>query len=330
MRLARFAFMLSVLPSVIPAQDTAHLVRTGQRAFTDGAYTTAVYFLRQAVAAEPKHGWAWKDLCRAYLALDQVDAAVDACLRQIDVFPQSSGVYGALGRALWRQGKREEAISALRQQIEVDPRDNSAHNILGHYYCELGRYAEALPELETFVAGDPNNAVSQEELGGAYLALGQSDKGLAILNKLAQDRPTAAILNAVAYRLASHRVRLDLAQRYAETAVTASATALVAGAEQLPSLGALRQVVLLAAHWDTLGWVHFQRGNLDEANRFIAAAWSINPSGPIGDHLGQLYERREQKQKAIHAYSVALAAPGCLTGDSPQAGGAPEPCKGRC
>jgi TonB family protein len=61
-----------------------------------------------------------------------------------------------------------------------------------------------------------------------------------------------------------------------------------------------------------LGWVHFQRGNVDEADKFITAAWSINPSGPIGDHLGQLYEHRGQKVHAIHAYSRALAAPDSL------------------
>jgi thioredoxin-like negative regulator of GroEL len=97
MRLARFAFVISILPGVIPAQDAGQATRTGHEAIDSSDFTTAVYFLKQAVAAEPKHVSAWKDLCRAYLALDQVDAAVDACLRQIDVSPQSPGAYGALG-----------------------------------------------------------------------------------------------------------------------------------------------------------------------------------------------------------------------------------------
>jgi TonB family protein len=307
MRMARFVIAMSLLPAVLRAQDTAQLGRAGQAAFTRGEYTTAIYFLKQAVAAEPRHPAAWKDLCRAYLALDQVDAAIDACLKQIDVNPQSPAIY-ALGSALWRKGKRDEAIAALQQQIEVDPRDISAHGTLGHYYCELERYAEAVPELERVVMAEPNNTGGQEELGGAYLALGQTDKGLAILNKLAQDRPTAAVLNAVAYRLASHRVRLDLAQRYAETAVTNTATALVAGAETPPSLGVLRHVSMLSRYWDTLGWVHFQMGNLDEADKFLAAAWSVNPEGRIADRLGQLYERRGQKQEAIRVYARAVAA----------------------
>jgi TonB family protein len=179
-------------------------------------------------------------------------------------------------------------------------------------YCELEKYAEAVPELETAVAMKPNNALGQEDLGGAYLALGEIDKGLAMLNKLAQDQPTATTLNSVAYRLASHRVRLDLAQRYAATALTSTETALAAGAEAPPTLGALRQVSMLSHCWDTLGWVHFQQGNLDEAERFIAAAWSANPDGPIGDHLGRIYERRGQKHEALRAYARALAGPGAL------------------
>jgi Flp pilus assembly protein TadD len=87
MRVARLVILISILPGVLPAQDTAQFASTGQRALGDNAYTTAVYFLKQVVTADPKHPSAWKDLCRAYLALDQVDLAIDACLKQIDVHP---------------------------------------------------------------------------------------------------------------------------------------------------------------------------------------------------------------------------------------------------
>ncbi|MGA3042605.1 MAG: TonB family protein [Bryobacteraceae bacterium] len=299
MRLAPIVLVIALLPAVIPAQDTTQLARTGQQAAAKGEYTTAVYFLKQVVAAEPRHPTAWRSLCRAYFELDQLDAAIDACLKQIDVNPQNAGVYGQLGRALWRKGKRDEAISAFSQQIEVDPRNNTTRAELGHYYCELGKYTEALPELERLATAGRNITRGQEDLGDAYLALGQIDKGLAILNQLAQDRPDPATLSSVAYRLASHRVRLDLAQRYAETAVTTTATTLVASAEEPPSVAALRQVVLLATHWDTLGWVHFQAGHLDEADKFIGAAWSVNPIDRIADHMRQLYERRGQKQQPV-------------------------------
>jgi predicted Zn-dependent protease len=78
MRLARFMVFMSILPGVAPAQDTARPADTGRQA-AGGSYTTAVYFLKQAVTSEPKHPWAWKELCQAYLELNRLDAAIDAC-----------------------------------------------------------------------------------------------------------------------------------------------------------------------------------------------------------------------------------------------------------
>ena len=67
-------------------------------------------------------------------------------------------------------------------------------------------------------------------------------------------------------------------------------------------------VISLAAQWDTLGWVHFQRGNLDQAEQFIRAAWLLGQHGEVGDHLAQVYEKRGEKEKAIQTYAQALAA----------------------
>lgn len=312
MRFARFILALSLLPGVLPAEDPAQLARAGQVAVNQGKYTTAVYFLEQVVTVEPRHATAWRDLCRAYLALDQVDVAIDACNQQIDTYPGSPDVYRALGQALWRKGKRDEAVSALLRQIETDPRNGPAHGDLGRLYCELGRYAEAVTELEKAVAMGLKSTAGQAGLGGAYLELGQAGKGLEVLDKLAQDRPSPDAWNSVAYALASHKVRLERAQQYAESAVAMMAANLRNVDAGHITITALRQVASLAGYWDTLGWVYSQEGSLDKADKFITAAWGANPRGPIADHMGQLYEGRGQKQEAIRAYARALAAPGPL------------------
>jgi TonB family protein len=306
MRLARFVLAICLLSSVLSAEETAleRAARAGRQAVYDRAYTTAVYFLKDVVTADPQHPAAWKFLCRAYLALGQVDAAIDACRKQIDAHPDTRDVYGTLGQALWQKGQRDEAIDAFRRQIDISPRDISAYGDLGRSYCELGRYEEAVPVLEKAVAMHPYYDVGQASLGDAHLGLGHIDQGLAILNKLAQDQSRPDALNRVAYILASHRVGLDLAQQYAEGAVTGAATELQERAEQAISTSTLQFMVSLAKYWDTLGWVHFQRGNLDAAEKFIAAAWSANPDGPVGDHLVQIYQRRGQKPPSLAAHPI--------------------------
>jgi tetratricopeptide (TPR) repeat protein len=72
--------------------------------------------------------------------------------------------------------------------------------------------------------------------------------------------------------------------------------------------GYLAQVSSLAADWDTLGWVHFQKGNIDLAERYINAAWALEQHSEVGYHLGQIYQQRGKKEEAIHMYALATAS----------------------
>jgi len=318
MRLAPLIFVASLLPGMLPAQDTAleRAARVGHQAFRDREYTTAVYFLTDVVTADPKHPSAWKDLCLAYLALDRLDAAIDACRKQIDGHPETKYVYGALGQALWKNGERDEAISAYRRQIELDPRDVSAYGNLGRIYCELGRYAEAVPLLEKALAMVPNYDIGQASLGDAHLGLGHIEQGLAILNKLAHDQDRPDALNRVADILVSHRVGLDLAQQYAESAVTATSGELQRRAEQPVSTDTLRLVVSLATYWDTLGRVHRQRGNPDVADKFIAAAQQQRAIGASAIPVGKLFaEKAAAEFYVAQAQKPAVATAQFIRGD---------------
>jgi len=142
---AYLALAIGLLPAVMPAQDSDPnaSARSGDAAQRAGKYTTAIYFLTKAVSAEPKHPFAWNELCLANRALDQSEAAIDACRRQIDIDPRSPGVYRELGAALWHKGEFEAAISALQKQAEVDPRA-APHANLGRHYCLLKKYPDAI------------------------------------------------------------------------------------------------------------------------------------------------------------------------------------------
>ena len=317
MRRAYLALAMALLPAVMPAQDSDANVsaRDGDAAWRAGKYTTAIYFLTKAVSAEPKHASAWNGLCRANLALDLLDAAIDACRHQIDIDPKSPGIYGALGSALWRQGKHAEAISAFQKQVEIDPSAGS-HAILGRHYYLSKRYADAIRELEAALSAWPRMSTAEADLAGAYLATGRTDAGLAKLHELMETgQPSAATLNSAAYALADYAVNLDLAEQYGESAEADVIAGIVTDKEQ-GSVAELRREALLAACWDTLGWAYFRQGKLDKAESFIKAAWALNPEGTVGDHLSQVFEKRGQKAQAPQAPAQELIAAGKLLPDS--------------
>ena len=64
----------------------------------------------------------------------------------------------------------------------------------------------------------------------------------------------------------------------------------------------------MSSYWDTLGWVHFAKGDLARAETLVSAAWSIEPGGEVGDHLAQIYEKQGRKDDAIRMYALAMSA----------------------
>ena len=63
----------------------------------------------------------------------------------------------------------------------------------------------------------------------------------------------------------------------------------------------------LIAYWDTLGWIHFDEGDLDQAEKYVAAAWGLGHHGEVGDHLGQIYEKRGEKDQALRTYALSMS-----------------------
>jgi hypothetical protein len=59
--------------------------------------------------------------------------------------------------------------------------------------------------------------------------------------------------------------------------------------------------------------VKFQEGDLAAAEKYVRSAWQVRSIGEIGDHLGQIYEKLGQKEKAEKFYAMAMAAPGAMT-----------------
>jgi tetratricopeptide (TPR) repeat protein len=292
-------------PADMKADD---LVESGRAALTGNNLAMAVQLLKRASDVDPKNKYVWYLLADAYLALRQNDDAVAALHKQIELNPYDEFAYNALGRAYWQQRKYDDAVVAFRKQIEINPLDKYAHAGLGAMYSEWHKYTEAVPELEKAVSLTPEIPELQVSLGDAYLNLGEDEKAIATFDHAVELSATPLVWNNIAYQLSLKKTHLDRAQQYAESAVAATTAALRNVSLDRLTPQDLPLVPALIAYWDTLGWVYYSEGNLDQAEKYVSAAWELGQHGEVGDHLAQIYEKRGNKELALHTYALSMNA----------------------
>ena len=270
-------------------------------------YKLAIALYQQLTEKDPKHPRAWNNLGLTYMAAGQYSKAEAAFKNAIEVNAYDEYAYNNLGNLYMTQERWDDAMAQFRKQIEANPLDKFAHLGLGQSLIRARRYAEAVPELEAATQITPDNAFALQVLGEAYLKTNQTDKAIEVWDRAAEKQPEPIIWNNIAYVLACEKQRLDRAQQYAESAVSSTSALLKnLSSEQAEWMGAAVSGQL-ATYWDTLGWVYFQQGNYDKAEKFLYAAWMNTQHGEVGDHLGQLYEKEGKRDKAISIYADSLA-----------------------
>jgi tetratricopeptide (TPR) repeat protein/transglutaminase-like putative cysteine protease len=302
---------MSAAPATAPEQLKAEqLYSNGADALEEGSYRQAVSLLKRVTELEPAHNLAWNQLGRAYLRLDQVDEAIGAFRQQIEINAYDMYAYKNLGLAYFEQRRFTEAESAFQKQLEINPLDSSAHWSLGAMYLDRRKYEAALPELEKAVVLTPKTATLHALLGRAYLNLGQHDRAMKAFARAVELDASPAVWNLVAYHLALNKTELDLGQSYAESAVASIAAKSRNISLDRVTAGDTSDMNELGAYWDTLGWIHFARGDLVRAEPFLKASWQILQNPDVGDHLGQLYEKQGKRNDAVRMYALAMHGEG--------------------
>jgi tetratricopeptide (TPR) repeat protein/transglutaminase-like putative cysteine protease len=294
----------------IPANATVdELLEAGLASFNSGNSQSAIPLFERAVQLDPQHKQAWNDLGLAYLRAGRLDQAVAALQSQIEANPSDEHANLYLGLAFERKQDYPQATAAFRRQTQINPLDPLAHGSLGDVLLEQHEYGAAVPEFEKAIVLSPQNAQLQIGLGRAYAETGKGDEAVAAFKKAASLSRSPEALNEVAFNLAEEKLDLDKAQRYTEIAIADETQKLRALDLTHVTEENVAATENLAAFWDTLGWVYFQKNDLDHATKYIRAAWLLSENGEAGDHLAQIYERLGQKDRAIHACALALAAP---------------------
>ena len=275
--------------------------------FRRGHGERAQPLLEQIIKQDPNYPKAHLTLGTILLGQNKVDRAIAEWHKEQDVSPADESAYSVPALYLTDMGRKDEAIAEWRKLLKVHPDHRFAPAALGALLNQEGKYAEAAEMLETAAKIAPDNLTLLGELGSVYIKLKQRDKAIAMFKQVVEKKGAdPETLNNVAYVLAENKTDLDLAQQYGQDAVS-KLDADAQGSASSDQAG-MRVTYQFALTWDTLGWIHFQKGDVERAARYVRSAWLLGQHEVVGEHLGEIYEKQGKLKEAAHTYELALAA----------------------
>lgn len=110
----------------------------------EGNLEGAIAAYRRAIELNPDHSWSHHNLGEALGKLGQFEEAIAAFRQAIELNPDFSWSYHHLGDTLDRQQQWEEAVAAFRKAIELDADHFGSYCGLGQSLVKLGRLDEAI------------------------------------------------------------------------------------------------------------------------------------------------------------------------------------------
>ena len=230
------------------------------------------YYLGRIAQNQEQH----KIAISYYLKVNSGDYVFDAKMR-------IAGLFARLGRV--DEGLRQLEVLAEKQTSwELRVR---AYLAQGEILASKKRYAEGLEMYSRALLQKPDDADLLYARALMAEKLDRIDITEADLLKLLSAQPeNANALNALGYTLADRTERLEEAREYIRRA-----------AELVPDDPAIL---------DSLGWVSYRLGNMQEALKWLGMAFERLEDAEIAAHYGEVLWKSDRKEEAEKVWQIGL------------------------
>jgi tetratricopeptide (TPR) repeat protein len=280
---------------------TAYLV--GRLAGRAQKLDAAVEFYTQAMNLRRElQGQLADELVRQLVAAKRYQQATEVVKKAVaePIYPPNADgervkldLYIWLARAQELAGKTDEALKAFREAEKLDSEDPEIHFWEAWVYTHSHQWAEAIKRYEEMAKKYPNQKEfvrqCQMSLSNCYVQKGEVAKGEKILEEVLVERPEdSQANNDLGYLYADQGKNLPKAEKMIRQALKGEPDNV--------------------AYLDSMGWVLFKQGKLEEARTFLqkAIASPNGSDGTIWEHLGDCYAAMKNQDKAAEAWKKGL------------------------
>jgi tetratricopeptide (TPR) repeat protein len=257
-----------------------------------GDYPSAIAALEVIVDEEPRVA---STLAQYQEQAGQLKAAIDNYTRALTVEPMSRGLKARRIAALLNDGSTARAATLAAEAQAQHPEDLRFPRLRARALFAAGDKAGAVTMLEPTARANPRDVDTQLALADLYSDAGRDVEAERTLRQVLTVAPgSAEVLNYLGYLLADRGRALDEAVRLVERALEAD--------PGNPS------------YLDSLGWAHFRRGDLRQAEKYLTpAAEQLPRNAVVQDHLGDVLAGLGRWPEAIEAWTRALDGEGTVT-----------------
>jgi len=292
-------------------------LRAGDAAGARAFFDQAVHLSPDDAASRVRVAFAWLDARRPAEALAVADAGLRGradprllyvrglALREERRWDEAAASFGAVASGdsevdlaalaarvsvLAQAGRASEALALLAPALAQSPRDLRLITARAYVLEKAGRSAEAVTWLTQALAVQPRAERLRFSLGVAQERAGDRAGAIRTMQSILEGAPDdAEAMNFVGYSWAEKGERLDEAEKLVRRAVDLE-----------PDNG---------SYLDSLGWILFQRGDLQGAISTLERAEALTgPEPTILEHLGDAYRRSGREADATRAWRRALQA----------------------
>ncbi|MCH7903567.1 MAG: tetratricopeptide repeat protein [Armatimonadetes bacterium] len=277
-----------------PQNASAHS-NLGIRFKRAGRFEEAEAMMRKAIELDPENAKAQQNLGVVLYLTGRMEEAEAMYRKAIALHPKYVTAHVNLALLLGSMGRFQESMAEYVMALEADPKNPYLYAAFGWSLIENHRWEEAVKTLRRSIEIDPNGPSSanvRQNLGYVLILSGNLDQAESVLTEARRLKPEdlEASVNW-ALLLAYKGIDLDDALERAKK-----------GAQQ-PDAHAF--------YWEVLGFVHFKRGEFDEAIEPLEkAAEGWGKSYLAADALvvlGMVYEEKGDASSAKDAYHRALS-----------------------